>query len=211
MGAGHGAAGQHPPHPPGSVGGLVDPVPSAFLHELDVVSRTWAMPQIHAPESMGAKEAARKRLALDELLRLQLILVMRKRAIEREAKGIRHQVDGELVRRFEESLPFSLTASQRKANAEIASDLASANPMHRLLQGDVGAGKTLVAVTGLLIAVQGGHQAALMAPTEVLAEQHLLSVRDILGDLTVPAGEASLFPDRTFRVGRVPTPPTPPQ
>ena len=158
------------------------------------------MHQIHVPESWGAMEAARKRLALDELLRLQLILVMRKRAIEREAKGIRHQVDGELVRRFEESLPFSLTASQRKANAEIASDLASPNPMHRLLQGDVGAGKTLVAVTSMLIAVQGGYQGALMAPTEVLAEQHLLSVRDMLGDLTVPAGEASLFPDRTLRV-----------
>src|SRR3954452_20120798 len=139
-------------------GELVDPLPDHWRDELDVVGRTWAMHQIHAPESMGAAQAARKRLALDELLRLQMILVMRKRALERESKGIRHVVDGELVNRFESSLPFPLTSAQRKANAEIASDVGGPHPMHRLLQGDVGAGKTLVAVTAMLIAVQGGYQ-----------------------------------------------------
>src|SRR5207248_2047335 len=153
-----------------------------------------------APESMGAKEAARHRLAFDELFRLQMLLVMRKRAVERESKGIRHTANGKLVPRFIDALPFPLTNAQRKANAEIASDLAGPHPMHRLLQGDVGAGKTVVAVTAMLTAVQGGYQAALMAPTEVLAEQHALSVRDMLGSLSVPAEEQSLFDERSLRV-----------
>jgi ATP-dependent DNA helicase RecG len=138
-------------------------------------------------------------LVVDELLRLQLALVVRKRAIEREAKGLRHRTDGELVRRFHESLPFSLTGAQRKAIAEIAGDLAGPHPMHRLLQGDVGSGKTLVALTALLMGVQGGYQGALMAPTEVLAEQHELAVASLLGDLTVP-DEATLTGDRPLRV-----------
>src|SRR3954451_18103605 len=181
-------------------GGVADPLPERWRDELDVVNRTWALHQIHVPESMGAAQAARKRLALDELLRLQLILVMRKRALEREAKGIRHTVEGELVRRFVDQLPFPLTGAQQRANAAIAADLAGPHPMHRLLQGDVGSGKTLVAVTAMLVAVQGGYQAALMAPTEVLAEQHSLSVRDLLAGLHVPAGEGSLFADRELRV-----------
>src|SRR5207237_7164426 len=128
-----------------------------------------------------------------ELWRLQLILVMRKRAVERESTGIRHTLDGELVHRFHELLPFELTNAQRKAIAEIEADLAGPHPMHRLLQGDVGSGKTLVAVSALLVAVQGGHQGALMAPTEVLAEQHFLGVRDLLAELTVGDTGGSLF------------------
>jgi ATP-dependent DNA helicase RecG len=184
----------------GRAGDLVDPLPDRWRDELDVVDRTWAMRQIHAPESMGAAMAARKRLALDELLRLQMILVMRKRAIERESKGIRHKVEGELLARFEASLPFPLTKAQERAIAAIAVDLAGPHPMHRLLQGDVGAGKTLVAVSSMLMAVQGGYQAALMAPTEVLAEQHALGVRDLLKGLKVPAEEGSLFAERELRV-----------
>jgi len=141
-------------------------------------------------------------LALDELLRLQLILVMRKRAYERESKGIRHAVDGDLVPRFLERLPFPLTGAQQRAIGEISADLAGPHPMHRLLQGDVGAGKTVVAVAAMLTAVQGGYQGALMAPTEVLAEQHFLGVRSLLEDLAVPASadEGSLFGDRPLRV-----------
>jgi ATP-dependent DNA helicase RecG len=151
---------------------------------------------------MAAAAAARKRLAFDELWRLQMILVMRKRAVERESKGIRHVVDGEadLVSRFHATLPFPLTGAQVRAIEEIARDLAGPHPMHRLLQGDVGAGKTLVALTALLIAVQGGYQGALMAPTEVLAEQHYLGVRDLLSGLTVPDSTGSLFADRPVRV-----------
>jgi ATP-dependent DNA helicase RecG len=111
---------------------------------------------------------------------------MRKRAVERDATGIRHRVEGDLVGRFLEGLPFPLTSAQRRAIAEIQGDLGGAHPMHRLLQGDVGAGKTVVAVAALLTAVQGGYQGALMAPTEVLAEQHHLGVSALLSGLRVP-------------------------
>ncbi|MGH9182196.1 MAG: DEAD/DEAH box helicase, partial [Acidimicrobiales bacterium] len=153
-------------------GSFADPLGLEWRHRLGLVDRTTAFRDIHHPESMGAAQTARKRLVLDELLRLQLALVMRKRAVERQAKGIRHVVDGELVSRFHARLPYQLTGAQERAIAEILGDLAGRYPMHRLLQGDVGSGKTLVAVTALLVAVQGGHQGALMAPTEVLAEQH---------------------------------------
>jgi len=134
-------------------------------------------------------------------VRLQVPLVMRKRAVERESKGIQHRVDGELVPRFHAALPFPLTGAQRSAIAEIAKDLAGSHPMHRLLQGDVGAGKTVVAVTTLLMAVQGGYQGALMAPTEVLAEQHELGVRDLLRDLQVPDTDpGTMFGERPLTV-----------
>jgi ATP-dependent DNA helicase RecG len=167
-------------------GQLVDPLPPELRDRLNLVERTWATNQIHAPEAMGAMQAARYRLAFDELLRLQLILVMRKRAVERESRGIRHRVDGPLVDRFLNGLPFPLTSAQRRAIEEIQADLAGPHPMHRLLQGDVGSGKTVVAVASLLAGVQGGYQGALMAPTEVLAEQHHLGVRSLLADLSVP-------------------------
>ncbi len=179
---------------------VVDPLPPEWRQRLDLVERTWAIRQIHAPESMGAAQAARKRLAFDELLRLQLILVMRKRAVEAEATGMRHQVDGALVRRFRKGLPFPLTTAQLDAIAEIDDDLAAAPPMHRLLQGDVGSGKTVVAVAALLTAVDGGHQGAFMAPTEVLAEQHHATVDALLEGLEVPAGEATLFDERPLGV-----------
>ncbi len=166
-------------------GTLVDPVPVEWRDRLDLVDRTWAMHQIHHPESWPAMEAARKRLAFDELFRLQTILVIRKRAVERDAIGIRHQIEGDLVDRFLAELPFSLTNAQQRAISEIQGDLSGPHPMHRLLQGDVGAGKTVVAVAALLTAVQGGHQGALMAPTEVLAEQHHLGVSALLAGLTV--------------------------
>ena len=180
-------------------GEFADPLPGEWRERLDLVDRTWAMRHVHNPESMGAAQTARRRLVLDELLRLQLALVMRKRAVEREAKGIRHVTDGELVARFHAALPFPLTGAQRRAVAEIAGDLAGPHPMHRLLQGDVGSGKTVVAVSALLMAVQGGYQGALMAPTEVLAEQHAMGVRHLLGGLTVP-DESTLTGDRPLRV-----------
>ena len=179
--------------------GIADPVPHEITDRLDLMARGQAFTSIHAPETMREKEAARRRLAFDELLRVQLVLVLRKRELERSSRGIAHDVDGELVRRFHEALPYPLTDAQRRAIAQIEVDLATAQPMHRLLQGDVGAGKTVVAVSTLLAAVQGGHQGALMAPTEVLAEQHATGVRQMLGDLRVP-DPGNLFGDRPLRV-----------
>ena len=181
-------------------GEIGDPVPSSVLDRLDLVSRDWAMRHIHVPESMEEVGAARKRLVFDELLRIQLVLVRRKREYERTSLGIRHDVSGALVSRFHSQLPFPLTGAQVRAIGEITADLAKPVPMHRLLQGDVGAGKTVVAVSAMLVAVEGGHQAALMAPTEVLAEQHGIGVRRMLEGFTVPAGEGSLFGDRGLTV-----------
>ncbi len=183
-------------------GEFADPLPEEWRDRLDVVDRSWAFRQIHMPDSMAAAQAARKRLVVDVLVRLQVPLVMRKRAVERESKGIRHVVDGELVERFHAALPFPLTGAQRRAIGEIGVDLAGPHPMHRLLQGDVGSGKTIVAVTTLLMAVQGGYQGALMAPTEVLAEQHELGVRDLVRDLSVPdsGAQATLSGDRPLNV-----------
>ena len=127
------------------------------------------------------------------------MLFRSKRAFERDSVGLRHVIDGALVRRFHANLPYELTNAQTRVIAEIEADLASPTPMHRLLQGDVGAGKTLVAVSAMLVAVQGGHQGALMAPTEVLAEQHAVGIRRLLDDLRVPASD-TLEGERSVRV-----------
>lgn len=179
--------------------GIADPVPSAVLCEYKMISRSDALAGIHLPEDMKQKEMARRRLAFDELLRVQLVLVLRKRALERDQRGFKHATDGDLVRRFYDSLPYPLTGAQERAIGEIFVDLANGHPMHRLLQGDVGAGKTVVSVAAMLVGVQSGHQAALMAPTEVLAEQHAASVRLMLDGVTVP-DPANLFGDRPLRV-----------
>ena len=178
---------------------LDEPLTVEVLHELDLVDRWTAYTGIHQPESMAHVNAARKRLIFDEFLRMQLGLVGRKRAMEAEQRGIAHDVSGVLVQQFLDALPFPLTGDQRRTNDEIAADLARPAPMHRLLQGDVGSGKTVVAFTMLLHAIQGGYQGALMAPTEVLAEQHWLSAQAMLGHITI-GRDAGLFGERPLKV-----------
>jgi ATP-dependent DNA helicase RecG len=161
------------------------------LNELGLVGRSEAFASIHHPSTFGEQGAARRRLAFDELFRLQLEVVMRRQEAARDARGIRHEVAprGEaprLVEKFLEGLEFTLTGAQQRAIRELEQDLAGPLPMNRLLQGDVGAGKTVVAVCALLTGIQGGHQGAFMAPTEVLAEQHFISVQAMLGGLVKP-------------------------
>ena len=179
--------------------GLSDPLPNELISRLELVDRTAALWSIHFPETMVVKQNARRRLAFDELLRVQVVLVGRKRAFELDSTGIRHVVNGKLQQRFVASIPFALTGAQLRVIAEVDKDLASPHPMHRLLQGDVGSGKTVVAVSAMLAAVQSGHQGALMAPTEVLAEQHFTGVRKLLEGLLVPDVN-NLFGDRQLRV-----------
>ena len=178
-------------------GEFAEPLDEMLLDRLDLVDRTTAFVGIHTPEDMAEAAAARRRLVFDELLRVQVELVRRKRELARTAVGFAHVTGdggGPMVRAFHEALPYDLTAAQSRAIGEIVTDLAAPHPMHRLLQGDVGAGKTVVAVSALLVAVQGGHQGALMAPTEVLAEQHHLGIRQLLAGFTVPdTAEGSLF------------------
>ncbi|MGH9275946.1 MAG: ATP-dependent DNA helicase RecG, partial [Acidimicrobiales bacterium] len=179
---------------------LVEPLPGWVLDEHDFVDRTAAFSGIHAPESMAEAEAARRRLVFDELLRIQLALVLRKRRIEATSQGFAHDTSGALVARFFDACSFELTGDQQRVVAEITADLARPIPMHRLLQGDVGAGKTVVAVAALLTAVQGGYQGAFMAPTEVLAEQHFSTIRPLLEGISVPDDGASLFGERPLTV-----------
>jgi ATP-dependent DNA helicase RecG len=182
-------------------GAFADPVPAEDRRRLQIVDRTEALEKIHRPESIGDYDRARRRLAFDELLRVQLPLVMRRRALEAAARPIRHRVSalaqsgaagqpgtpGEpaLVEAFVAQLPFELTGAQVRAVNEIFADMAGPLPMHRLLQGDVGSGKTVVAAAALLAAVQGGHQGAFMVPTEVLAEQHYLELQSLTKGLVV--------------------------
>ena len=179
--------------------GIDDTLPDDIRRRLGLLTRFDAFANIHLPESIKDKEQARRRLAFDELLRVQLVLVLRKRAMERDQRGIQHEVDGDLVHRFYDALPYALTDAQQRAIGEIEVDLAAPHPMHRLLQGDVGSGKTVVAVATMLAAVQGGHQAALMAPTEVLADQHAAGVQALLDGVSVPDPD-NLFGDRPLRV-----------
>ena len=183
----------------GRAGELAEPLPSEWRSALALWGRTESFRTIHAPESFEAKNAARRRLVFDELFRLQLALVLRRRAFEVNARALRHDVsplevtggvEDTVVARFLAGLPYELTTAQRRALAVIVADMAGPFPMHRLLQGDVGSGKTVVAVAALLAAIQSGHQGALMVPTEVLAEQHFAAVRALLGDLEGPGGMA---------------------
>lgn len=173
-------------------GEFAEPLPPKWCEELTLAGRTAALRAIHAPAAWGDQFPARRRLAFDELLRLQLELVRRKRAAEAGSKGIVHSVaDGAgkvpgLVAAFLAGLPFDLTGAQQRAVAEVATDMERPYPMHRLLQGDVGSGKTVVALAALLYAVQGGYQGAFMVPTEVLAEQHFLVAERLLARLEVP-------------------------
>ena len=146
---------------------------------LDRMPRAWALRQMHFPKSRDDLARARKHLVLEEFLAMQLA-VSAKRAELKSERGEPHCGAGELMRRLHGSLPFPLTGAQRRAIAEIRGDLASSHPMNRLLHGDVGSGKTLVAMSAMLLCVEAGFQAALMAPTQILAEQHFLNFRRLL-------------------------------
>lgn len=179
--------------------GFAEPLADDVRRRFDLADRAASFAGIHAPESMADVANARRRLVFDELLRIQLLLVLRKRALEASTHGVVHDTAGVLFDQLMASLPFDLTGAQARAVAEIRHDLGTESPMHRLLQGDVGAGKTLVAVSALLTAVEGGHQGALMAPTEVLAEQHHLGIGQFLQDFTVP-DPTTLLGERELRV-----------
>ena len=163
---------------------LGDPVPSATAAGEGLPLRSDAVVAMHHPASLDEAETARQRLAFEELLTLQLALV--RRTSEREALVAEAlPAPGELLDRYRAGLPFTLTVAQEQAITEIDGDLGRTTPMQRLLQGDVGSGKTAVAVYTLLRAVEAGRQGALMAPTETLAEQHFLTVEPICTPLGV--------------------------
>lgn len=161
---------------------IPDPVPERIRKAADVEDRAWAFERVHFPQTLEEPQRARRRLAFDEFLRLELALAMRKARTVADSHGIAHAPPGELSARFRAGLPYELTSSQRRVLDEITQDLSRPHAMHRLLQGEVGSGKTVVAVLTLLTGIEGGYQGAVMAPTEVLAEQHYLGITGLLAD-----------------------------
>jgi ATP-dependent DNA helicase RecG len=162
---------------------IVDPLPAAVRQDNELVDLDSALRAIHRPGDRAAFVAARRRLAWDEALGVQLTLALRRQAAEANPAQPRPRRPGGLADAFEARLPFTLTAGQQEVGAEIAADLDAAHPMHRLLQGEVGSGKTIVALRAMLQVIDNGAQAALLAPTEVLAAQHARSIEAMLGDL----------------------------
>ena len=161
-------------------------IPDAICRDLGLLPRSEAVYAAHFPESPEEAEQARSRLAFDELFYLELLLALRKHAAMFGEKGIAFQSKSPLARQLVSQLPFELTPAQKQVIREIHGDLCRPVSMNRLLQGDVGAGKTVVATLAMLMAVESGYQAALMVPTEILAEQHAFVLREMLSDLDVP-------------------------
>ncbi|MEB3202057.1 MAG: ATP-dependent DNA helicase RecG [Synechococcus sp.] len=166
-----------------------DPLPESIRASQGLVGRSAALTQIHSPTSQAELQASRRRLVFDEFLLLQLGLAQRRHQLrQRPAPPLVLPAGGEgLVQRFLAILPFTLTDAQQRVLAEIRADLACPQPMARLVQGDVGSGKTVVALASLLSAIEAGCQGALMAPTEVLAEQHHHKLGEWLPQLHVSA------------------------
>ncbi len=160
-------------------------IPEEIRERANLLGRRAALQGIHFPEHRDALEEARRRLKFEELFFLQLMLAYRKRRYGQGQKGITYAVESTLARKLAASLPFQLTGAQRRVLREITHDMQESTPMNRLLQGDVGSGKTIVALLAMLVAVENKYQVALMAPTEVLAEQHYRTLSAYLENLPV--------------------------
>ena len=193
---------------------IADVVPEAVLDEHNLVDRTFAFSNIHAPMDLADVIPARRRLVFDEFLRIQMALRVRAHDDYESRAGVSNSVRGVLFDRYLAALPFSLTPDQEAALEDITADMAGPAPLHRLLQGEVGSGKTVVVIAAMLTSVESGHQAAVMAPTEVLATQHYLGTERSLKEAGLAPsayaddamGTVSLFedpdaPDRPVRIG----------
>ena len=162
---------------------LPDYVPQEYLVELGYPDFVTALHEVHEPTSAEAAELAKQRLTFDEALLMQLFLALRRIELRSATTKQRAPREDGLLKAFDSRMPFELTAGQKQVWQEIVKDLSGNHPMYRLLQGDVGSGKTIVALRAMLAVVDSGGQAALLAPTEVLAQQHFQNFRRLLGDL----------------------------
>lgn len=165
---------------------LPDYMPETVLDRVELPDLGWALRQVHFPDSMSALETAQKRLSFDELILLQLGMLQNRREWQSQP-SLSVSVDDDWYEAFLNALPYPLTGAQQRAVMAIREDIRKTVPMNRLLQGDVGAGKTVVAAAAMLVAVQGGAQAAIMAPTGILAEQHYKSITRLVQSL--PGGD----------------------
>ncbi len=167
-------------------GQLPENLSAELIQWLGGISREEAMRQVHAPSDAQRLEAARRRLKFEELFFIQLGLLRQKQLTQQQVRGHVFAQVGDLLSRFhEQHLPFPLTGAQKRVVKEIRKDLGSGHQMNRLLQGDVGSGKTLVGLLSMLIALGNGFQAALMAPTEILAQQHFATLSRMLEGMPV--------------------------
>ncbi len=160
-------------------------LPATLLQKRKLLSAPQALKAIHFPNSLAELDAARRRLAYEEFLLLATAWGIKRTQTKVLAKDYAYEIKKTLLTPFKNNLGFEFTNSQKKVINEIFNDLLSPRPMNRLLQGDVGSGKTVVALCAMLLAVENGYQAALMAPTEILAEQHYLTFKRMLKDLPV--------------------------
>ena len=167
----------------GSLEEIQDFLPSSIREKHKYPSLHQALVQLHQPADLDHAELSRERLTFDEAFLLQSLLVMRRIELKKLNSVSRKRISGGLLDAFDKTLPFELTAGQVAVSKEIESDLSQPHPMHRLLQGEVGSGKTIVALRAMLAVVDSGGQAALLAPTEVLAAQHLRTIQKLLGEL----------------------------
>ena len=180
------------------LGDVDDPVPDAIRQARSLLDQRRALEAIHRPEVEADWKSARRTLRFTEAFVLQTALLLRRAELRAHTTTARHPSAGGLLERFDASLPFSLTADQQGVGAEIADDLEHPVPMNRLVQGEVGSGKTVVALRAMLAVADSGGQSALLAPTEVLAAQHLRSIARLLG----PDLSASVVP--TLLTGQLP-------
>lgn len=164
-------------------------IPDSIIKEYDFISRKNAILRINFPAKYEDVEIARRRLSFEELFYVQLLMAMKKRSLQNEIKGIKF-VTGikTLTENFIKTTGFELTEAQKRVINEIYSDMKSDHIMNRLLQGDVGSGKTIVSIFGMLIALESGYQSALMCPTEILAEQHFYTISKFIEKFNVTAG-----------------------
>lgn len=167
----------------GSLEEVQDFLPEKIREKHDYPTLHQALVQLHQPADLEHADLARERLTFDEAFLLQSLLVLRRNELKKLNSTAIKKVSGGLLDSFDKALPFELTAGQLEVSKEIESDLAQSHPMHRLLQGEVGSGKTIVALRAMLSVVDSGGQAALLAPTEVLAGQHLRTITKLLGEL----------------------------
>jgi ATP-dependent DNA helicase RecG len=167
----------------GSLEEVKDFLPSSIREKHKYPTLHQALVQLHQPADLDHADLARERLTFDEAFLLQSLLVMRRIQLKKLNSTSRKRISGGLLDAFDATLPFQLTAGQVAVCKEIELDLAQSHPMHRLLQGEVGSGKTIVALRAMLAVVDSGGQAALLAPTEVLAAQHLRTIQKLLGEL----------------------------
>lgn len=165
---------------------ILEPLPNSLLTAYELVTLPEAVAQIHFPESADTLARARRRLVFDEFFYLQLGMLKRRLEQRQVQRSEPLNAKGELIDRFYDVIPFQFTGAQQRVTQDILSDLQDSTPMNRLVQGDVGSGKTVVAVVALLAAIQSGFQTAMMAPTEVLAEQHYHKLVEWFNQLHLP-------------------------